>query len=102
MIWEVRAIDLFLAQCTAIQQYLQQPNSNCLRLTLGRGTCPPEGPIPHLINHAGLVIFAGLAACDRKGGEARVEQRKELRDKQIQLGDREVFVNEQVSTTWDR
>ena len=53
---------------------------------------------PHFLHHTGLGLFAGLAAWDRKAGEARVEQRKEQREKQIQIGDREVFVNKQVCT----
>lgn len=45
-------------------------------------------------------MFAGLAVWDEKAGEQRIEQRKALREAQIRVGDRELFVNDQVRETW--
>lgn len=55
--------------------------------------------LPNLaINLAGLALFAALYTVDSRGAEQRVVQRKRIRDAQIRLGDREVFVNEQGET----
>lgn len=37
-----------------------------------------------------VVVFAALAIYDQRAGVKRIEQRRELRTKQIQSGDREV------------
>jgi len=48
-----------------------------------------------VINVAGVAVFFGLAAWDQSAAEKRVEQRKQIRQAQIRLGDREVYLNEQ-------
>ena len=40
-------------------------------------------------------MFAALAFADKQAGERRVEQRRELRGKQIKSGDREVYYNKE-------
>ncbi|KAF6253956.1 S-adenosyl-L-methionine-dependent methyltransferase [Scenedesmus sp. NREL 46B-D3] len=48
-----------------------------------------------VINLVGLLVFAGLFYADQAAGEARVEQRRQLRQAQIRSGDREVLLDEQ-------
>ncbi|WIA39476.1 hypothetical protein OEZ86_005574 [Tetradesmus obliquus] len=51
-----------------------------------------------VINVIGLLVFGGLFYADSAAGEARVEQRRQLRQAQIKYGDREVFRDEQGQT----
>jgi hypothetical protein len=48
-----------------------------------------------VINVIGLLVFAALFYADRAAGEARVEQRRQLRQAQIRSGDREVVLDDQ-------
>ncbi|KAF5835936.1 hypothetical protein DUNSADRAFT_6647 [Dunaliella salina] len=48
-----------------------------------------------VVNLIGCVVFAALAVADKQAGEQRIVQRKELRQKQIKSGDREVYLNEE-------
>ncbi len=53
-----------------------------------------SGAVNLAINAAGCAAFAALFVVDSRGADVRVAQRKELRERQIAFGDREVFVNE--------
>jgi hypothetical protein len=48
-----------------------------------------------IINVIGLFVFGGLFYADQAAGEARVEQRRQLRQAQIRSGDREVVLDDQ-------
>ncbi|CAD7703584.1 unnamed protein product [Ostreobium quekettii] len=55
-----------------------------------------EGPLNNLvINLFGFVIFSTLFWLDRSGAERRVSKRKQIREAQIEFGDREVYVNKE-------
>jgi len=58
-------------------------------LSMADGTVKALG-----INLAGLALFAALFSFDNASAEKRVRRRKEIREAQIEFGDREVFVNE--------
>lgn len=47
-----------------------------------------------VINLLGLALFIALFKWEERSGEARIEQRREIREAQIRTGDREVFINE--------
>jgi hypothetical protein len=47
-----------------------------------------------IINVIGLLVFGGLFYADQSAGEARVEQRRQLRQAQIRSGDREVVLDD--------
>lgn len=53
------------------------------------------GPCDLLINIIGMTTFGVLFYFDNKAADARVQQRKRIRDAQIAFGDRELYVNEQ-------
>ncbi|KAG1675150.1 hypothetical protein FOA52_003373 [Chlamydomonas sp. UWO 241] len=55
-----------------------------------------EGGLKDLaIDLTAAALFIGLALADKMGAEVRVERRREIREAQIKIGDREVFVNEE-------
>jgi len=46
------------------------------------------------VNVTGLLVSAYLFQLDQASAETRVERRKEIREAQIEFGDREVYVNQ--------
>lgn len=47
------------------------------------------------INSGAAALFIGLALADQKAAGERVEKRRQVREAQIRLGDREVYLNEE-------
>ncbi|GAB5362193.1 hypothetical protein AAMO2058_000777400 [Amorphochlora amoebiformis] len=50
------------------------------------------------VNAIGLLTFSALLYYDTISGQKRVESRKKVRDRQIQMGDREVYVDQDGAT----
>lgn len=48
-----------------------------------------------IINVIGFLVFVALFYADQAAGQARVQQRRQLRQAQIRSGDREVFLDDQ-------
>lgn len=86
LLWGTAASSL-VATLFTLARFVQEPAAV--------QTDPPQVFQDLALNAAGAVVFAALAVVDRRAGETRVEERRNLRKAQIRVGDREVFINEQ-------
>eukprot|EP00877_Chromochloris_zofingiensis_P002138 jgi/Chrzof1/11925/Cz06g14250.t1 len=80
------AVSCFIASLLSAARLIQEP-----AVLVAEGI----GPCDLLINIIGMTTFGVLFYFDNKAADARVQQRKRIRDAQIAFGDRELYVNEQ-------
>ncbi|GLI60582.1 hypothetical protein VaNZ11_002699 [Volvox africanus] len=79
------AASCLIATALTAVRLLQSP-----ALELADGT----GPRDLIVNIIGLITFASLFVYDQRQAQTRIEERRKVREAQIMVGDREVFVNE--------
>ncbi|MEW5310695.1 MAG: hypothetical protein WDW38_002466 [Sanguina aurantia] len=86
LVWAGSAASCTIAAVLTAVRLIQVPD------LLSSGSTIPRDLV---INLLGLGMFIALYDWEQRSGEARIEQRREIREAQIRTGDREVFINEQ-------
>ncbi|MEW5302378.1 MAG: hypothetical protein WDW36_005171 [Sanguina aurantia] len=86
LVWAGSAASCTIAAVLTAVRLIQVPD------LLSSGSAIPRDLV---INLLGLAMFIALYDWEQRSGQARIEQRREMREAQIRTGDREVFINEQ-------